>query len=216
MQDHTTEFSASKEHKSSLKVFKERIDILRDKYLSDFVTLKTSQLSEVIPSQCSYVCPFYSSCKSRDKKEEGICKREQELFNTSLHGYVVELEVDPNRPTEIVSVAELATIDVLEARCYEMLAKDGILVETLTGMDAHDSPIFEKTDHPVFKILELLWRRRSQIKRELTATREQKAKFMAELSRKMSPVELMSKLREEARKRDKLQVIEAEVVEKKK
>ena len=141
---------------------KEEIELLKAEHLMNFAIFKTQQLAAIVPAACSN-CPLQNNCKDRTKLK--LCKKERELFNTALYGYMAELDITPDFPTEIEAAATLAVLDILESRCLEGISQEGMLIDTVAALDSNDNPIHEKAQHPHLKTLELLWRRRAEVKK---------------------------------------------------
>ena len=176
----------------SIAVVKDKIQELKNKYLVEYAFSKADELASVVPSQCSENCPIYDSC-DRERANK-ICERELESFNRSFYSYL----------------AELATIDILEMRCYDLISREGLQQEIVVAVNSRDVPIYGKQQHTGVNILAILWKRRSAVKQELSATREQKAKIAAEMSGKMTVAELMSEVTARMRER---RAIDVEVIE---
>jgi hypothetical protein len=174
--------------KSKRQKILDQLRDLRREHLQNYTPLKANLLAKSVPFHCSDECPIYGEC---EETSDDFCGAERTIFLNAFYSYMEELNVDPQAALEVSSVGELATIDVLESRCLNLLSKDGILTEAPT-FPMGDKVVKETSGNPTFEVLQILWRRRSQVRKELASTRDQKQKLAAALAGRKTGAEWLS------------------------
>jgi hypothetical protein len=195
-----------KRNKGPVAIVTEQITSLGAEYLQKYLDFKIKSLARLIPSDCSPNCPFYDGC---DHKKEGICQKEEENYTTSLFSYMTAFQIDPTNLSDVLGASELAIIDVLEARCLQILGREGVLGDSIVALADGGKPITEKVGHPAAKVYDTLVKRRTEVLKGLAATREQKKKMELEMVGKRTDAEVMTDILARAKGR----VIDAEVVD---
>jgi hypothetical protein len=168
----------------------DQLQSLRREHIQNYTPLRANLLAKTVPFKCSGECPLYGECT---ETSDDLCSAERTIFLNSFYSYMEELAVDPQAALEVSSVGELATIDVLESRCLNILSKEGILTDSPT-FPLGDQVVKEASGNPTFEVLQILWRRRSQVRKELASTRDQKQKLAAALAGRKTGAEWLSEV----------------------
>lgn len=180
----------SKARKTKRQQTLEQLRWLRREHIQNYTPLRANILAKTVPFKCSAECPLFGECP---EVSDGLCSAERTVFLNSFYSYMEELNVDPHSALEVQSVGELATIDVLESRCLNILSKEGILTDAPT-FPMGDKVINEASGNPTFEVLQVLWKRRSQVRKELASTRDQKQRLTAALAGRKTGAEWLSEL----------------------
>lgn len=112
------------------------------------------------------------------------CIYEQEFLRTQTERYFEEFNVQPESPTEMHMVAELAEIDLYERRVTQILSitHQDFSQEDLMGFDAGGNMIAREDVSRYLNIKEKLKNRRSKLLESLMATRKERAKIAVQAS----------------------------------
>lgn len=112
------------------------------------------------------------------------CIYEQEFLRSQTERYFEEFNVQPESPTEMHMVAELAEIDLYERRVTQILSitHQDFSQEDLMGFDAGGNMIAREDVSRYLNIKEKLKNRRSKLLESLMATRKERAKIAIQAS----------------------------------
>lgn len=172
--------------------FLEKIEVGKEYYLRNAqeAILQTALLELTFP--CKDECPYESACalkecerpRSRSKEIDKFpygdrCPVEGDLFMRMFYGYIAELQLDGQRPTELASAAELAGIHVWRRRIDILIRDDSdgkLMIEQGMGINKKGDEIVRRELHPLIKYKSDLEKRQTEIKKEFVATREAMAK----------------------------------------
>lgn len=112
------------------------------------------------------------------------CIYEQDYLRSQTERYFEEFNVQPDSPTEMQMVAELAEIDLYERRVTQILSltHQDFSQEDLMGFDAGGNMIARDDISRYLNIKEKLKNRRSKLLESLMATRKERAKIAVQAS----------------------------------
>jgi hypothetical protein len=204
-EDEASEYSSSDESEggplSLLPMDSGMLEELQSKVLATHQTVLASAIDDTLrllvydkTIHCKIDCPYTSACyleekerpsgRKRHPKWGNKCPIECDMIFRFFYGYIVELEIDKSKLTEIQSAAELAATQVLKRR-VDIIIKDQtngtMLIDQGVAIDKQTGVILTKAEeHPLFRVKRALEQRENEIKKELSATREQNLKLKAE------------------------------------
>lgn len=112
------------------------------------------------------------------------CIYEQDYLRSQTERYFEEFNVQPDSPTEMQMVAELAEIDLYERRVTQILSltHQDFSQEDMMGFDAAGNMIARDDISRYLNIKEKLKNRRSKLLESLMATRKERAKIAVQAS----------------------------------
>lgn len=90
--------------------------------------------------------------------------------------YIEQLEIHPDNLVEISMVRDLVDQEVQYMRKTKLLAKEHFVQENIIGIDQDGQPILRKELHLAVELEDKLHKRRKDLRNQLLATREAKAK----------------------------------------
>jgi hypothetical protein len=90
--------------------------------------------------------------------------------------YLEQLDVNPNNLVEVSMVRDLVDQEVQYIRKTKLLAKEHFIQENVIGIDQDGQPILKKELHLAVELEDKLHKRRKDLRNQLLATREAKAK----------------------------------------
>jgi hypothetical protein len=90
--------------------------------------------------------------------------------------YMEELDVHPDNLVEVSMVRDLVDQEVQYMRKTKLLAKEHFIQENVIGVDQDGQPILKKELHLAVDLEDKLHKRRKDLRNQLLATREAKAK----------------------------------------
>ena len=91
--------------------------------------------------------------------------------------YMHQLEVNPENLVEVSMVRDLVDQEVQYIRKTKLLAKEHFIQENVIGVDQDGQPIMKKELHLAVELEDKLHKRRKDLRNQLLATREAKAKM---------------------------------------
>jgi len=90
--------------------------------------------------------------------------------------YMEQLDVSPNNLVEVSMVRDLVDQEVQYLRKTKLLAKEHFIQENIIGVDKDGEPILKKELHLAVELEDRLHKRRKDLRNQLLATREARAK----------------------------------------
>ena len=90
--------------------------------------------------------------------------------------YMEQLDVSPNNLVEVSMIRDLVDQEVQYMRKTKLLAKEHFIQENVIGVDQDGQPILKKELHLAVELEDKLHKRRKDLRNQLLATREAKAK----------------------------------------
>lgn len=142
------------------------------------------------------------------------CIAEKVFIEQRLLDYVDEFDVDPNRPSELALINDLALVDLHKQRAVLFMASgdregegfDFQKVDVMYDSDSGAEIGRAYKEHPIMQIIDRLEKRRHKILDELLATRRSKAEMQAKFHSTGEASQLQQeivRIRELITKRDK-------------
>ena len=133
-----------------------------------------------IPMNCeAEKCIFASTCpllKENLAPKGNPCPIEMGMVAQFTMEYMEQLEVNPNNLVEVSMIRDLVDQEVQYLRKSKLLAKEHFIQENIIGIDKDGNPIFKKELHLAVELEDKLHKRRRDLRNQLLATREAKAK----------------------------------------
>ena len=190
---------------------------------------RTSMFSS-IPMNCESVkCIFADTCpllKENLAPKGNPCPIEMSMVSQFTQEYLEQLDVNPNNLVEVSMIRDLVDQEVQYLRKTKLLAKEHFIQENIIGIDSNTGePIMKKELHLAVELEDKLHKRRKDLRNQLLATREAKAKIgQTQLDTAQAISDILYKVQDIEKQRDKLirqktgqyqidEYIEAEVVE---
>ena len=126
-------------------------------------------------SKCVYAstCPLYAENLAPHGKP---CPIEMSMVSQFTGEYMEQLDVSPNNLVEVSMVRDLVDQEVQYMRKTKLLAKEHFIQENVIGVDQDGQPILKKELHLAVELEDKLHKRRKDLRNQLLATREAKAK----------------------------------------
>lgn len=141
--------------------------------------MRTSMFSS-IPMRCeSTKCIFASTCPllQQNLAPHGKpCPIEMSMVSQFTAEYMEQLDVSPENLVEVSMVRDLVDQEVQYLRKTKLLAKEHFVQENIIGIDKDGNPIFKKELHLAVELEDRLHKRRKDLRNQLLATREARAK----------------------------------------
>jgi hypothetical protein len=139
-----------------------------------------STMFSSIPMNCEAErCLFASTCpllKEALAPRGKPCPIEMSIVSQFTAEYLEQLEVNPNNLVEVSMVRDLVDQEVQYLRKTKLLAKEHFVQENIIGVDSDGNPIMKKELHLAVELEDKLHKRRKDLRNQLLATREAKAK----------------------------------------
>jgi len=140
---------------------------------------RTSMFSS-IPMNCEAErCIFADTCpllKEKLAPRGAPCPLEMAIVSQFTAEYMEELDVHPDNLVEVSMVRDLVDQEVQYMRKTKLLAKEHFIQENVIGVDQDGQPILKKELHLAVDLEDKLHKRRKDLRNQLLATREAKAK----------------------------------------
>jgi hypothetical protein len=134
-----------------------------------------------IPMTCeTYKCVFADTCpllKENLAPAGKPCPIEMSIVSQFTSDYMHQLEVNPENLVEVSMVRDLVDQEVQYIRKTKLLAKEHFIQENVIGVDQDGQPIMKKELHLAVELEDKLHKRRKDLRNQLLATREAKAKM---------------------------------------
>lgn len=141
---------------------------------------RTSMFSS-IPMRCEATrCIFADSCpllKESLAPKGNPCPIEMSIVAQFTSEYMEQLDVLPENLVEVSMVRDLVDQEVQYIRKTKLLAKEHFIQENIIGIDNEGNPILKKELHLAVELEDKLHKRRKDLRNQLLATREAKAKI---------------------------------------
>lgn len=139
-----------------------------------------STMFSSIPMNCEADrCLFASTCpllKESLAPKGKPCPIEMSMVSQFTAEYLEQLDVNPNNLVEVSMVRDLVDQEVQYLRKTKLLAKEHFVQENIIGVDSDGNPIMKKELHLAVELEDKLHKRRKDLRNQLLATREAKAK----------------------------------------
>ena len=139
-----------------------------------------SAMFSSIPMNCEAErCIFATTCpllKENLAPKNKPCPIEMSMVAQFTTEYLEQLDVNPNNLVEVSMVRDLVDQEVQYLRKTKLLAKEHFIQENIIGIDRDGQPILKKELHLAVELEDKLHKRRKDLRNQLLATREAKAK----------------------------------------
>ena len=139
-----------------------------------------STMFSSIPMNCeAEKCIFASTCpllKESLAPRGKPCPIEMSMVSQFTAEYLEQLDVNPNNLVEVSMVRDLVDQEVQYLRKTKLLAKEHFVQENIIGVDSDGNPVMKKELHLAVELEDKLHKRRKDLRNQLLATREAKAK----------------------------------------
>lgn len=170
--------------------------------------MRTSMFSS-IPMNCEgSKCIFASTCpllKENLAPRGNPCPIEMSIVAQFTAEYMEQLDVVPENLVEVSMVRDLVDQEVQYIRKTKLLAKEHFIQENIIGVDNEGSPILKKELHLAVELEDRLHRRRKELRNQLLATREAKAKVgQTQIDTAQAISDIISKVQNFELQREKL------------
>jgi len=134
-----------------------------------------------IPMRCEAErCIFASTCplhKESLAPKGDPCPIEMSMVSQFTYEYMDQLEVSPDNLVEVSMVRDLVDQEIQYMRKTKLLAKEHFVQENIIGIDSNTGePILRKELHLAVELEDRLHKRRKDLRNQLLATREARAK----------------------------------------
>lgn len=162
-----------------------------------------------IPMNCEGAkCIFASTCPLLRESLAPVgnpCPIEMSIVSQFMTEYMEQLEVHPDNLVEVSMVRDLVDQEVQYIRKTKLLAKESFVQENIVGVDDHGKPIVKKELHLAVELEDRLHKRRKDLRNQLMATREAKAKLgQTQLDTAQAISDIISKVQHIEIEKDKL------------
>jgi len=162
-----------------------------------------------IPMNCEAErCIFADTCpllKERIAPRNKPCPLEMSMVVQFTQDYLEQLDVNPNNLVEVSMVRDLVDQEVQYLRKTKLLAKEHFIQENVIGVDQDGQPILKKELHLAVELEDKLHKRRKDLRNQLLATREAKAKVgQVQLDTAQAISDIISKVQSIETQREKL------------
>jgi len=162
-----------------------------------------------IPMNCEAdKCIFASTCpllKENLAPRNNPCPIEMSMVSQFTGEYMQQLDVNPNNLVEVSMVRDLVDQEIQYMRKTKLLAKEHFIQENVIGVDQDGQPILKKELHLAVELEDKLHKRRKDLRNQLLATREARAKVgQVQLDTAQAISEIIDKVQAIENQRDKL------------
>jgi len=163
-----------------------------------------------IPMRCEAErCVFASTCPLHQENlapKGDPCPIEMSMVSQFTYEYMEQLEVSPENLVEVSMVRDLVDQEVQYMRKTKLLAKEHFVQENIIGIDQNSGePILRKELHLAVELEDRLHKRRKDLRNQLLATREARAKAgQSQLDTAQAISEIIEKVQSIEIERDKL------------
>ena len=141
---------------------------------------RTSMFSS-IPMNCEATkCTFADTCpllKENLAPKGNPCPIEMSIVAQFTAEYMEQLDVQSDNLVEVSMIRDLVDQEVQYIRKTKLLAKEHFIQENIIGIDHEGRPIIKKELHLAVELEDRLHKRRKDLRNQLLATREAKAKI---------------------------------------
>lgn len=134
-----------------------------------------------IPMRCeAEKCIFATTCPLLQENlapKGKACPLEMSIVSQFTSEYMEQLDVSPDNLVEVSMVRDLVDQEVQYIRKTKLLAKEHFIQENVIGIDSNTGePIMKKELHLAVELEDRLHKRRKDLRNQLLATREARAK----------------------------------------
>ena len=156
-------------------------------------------------SKCVYAstCPLYAENLAPHGKP---CPIEMSMVSQFTSEYMHQLDVSPDNLVEVSMVRDLVDQEVQYLRKTKLLAKEHFIQENIVGIDPNSGePIMKKELHLAVELEDRLHKRRKDLRNQLLATREARAKVgQVQLDTAQAISEIIEKVKNVETERNKI------------
>jgi hypothetical protein len=139
-----------------------------------------SSMFSSIPMTCeAHKCIFADTCpllKQNLAPKGNPCPIEMSMVSQFTMEYMEQLDVHAENLVEVSMIRDLVDQEVQYLRKTKLLAKEHFVQENVIGIDENGTPILKKELHLAVELEDKLHKRRRDLRNQLLATREAKAK----------------------------------------
>lgn len=169
---------------------------------------KTSMFSS-IPMTCeAHKCVFADTCpllKESLAPKGNPCPIEMSIVSQFTSDYMDQLDVNPENLVEVSMIRDLVDQEVQYIRKTKLLAKEHFIQENVIGVDQDGQPILKKELHLAVELEDKLHKRRKDLRNQLLATREARAKIgQTQLDTAQTISDILSKVQMIEKEKNKL------------
>lgn len=169
---------------------------------------KTSMFAS-IPMTCEASrCIFADTCplmKENLAPKGKPCPLEMSIVAQFTSEYMEQLDVHPDNLVEVSMVRDLVDQEVQYMRKTKLLAKEHFIQENVIGVDSDGQPILKKELHLAVELEDKLHKRRKDLRNQLLATREAKAKIgQSQIDSAQAISNIIGKVQEIEKQKEKL------------
>lgn len=163
-----------------------------------------------IPMRCeAQKCIFANTCpllKENLAPKGDACPIEMSMVSQFTYEYMDQLDVSPENLVEVSMVRDLVDQEIQYMRKTKLLAKEHFIQENIIGVDQNTGePIIKKELHMAVELEDRLHKRRKDLRNQLLATREAKAKVgQTQLDTAQAISDIVDKVRSIEIEREKL------------
>ncbi len=162
-----------------------------------------------IPMNCeAEKCIFASTCpllKESLAPKNNPCPIEMSMVSQFTAEYMQQLDVNPSNLVEVSMVRDLVDQEIQYMRKTKLLAKEHFIQENVIGVDQDGQPILKKELHLAVELEDKLHKRRKDLRNQLLATREARAKVgQVQLDTAQAISDIIDKVQAIENQRDKL------------
>lgn len=140
-----------------------------------------SEMLKAIPLRCKGPdCVYASTCPLQQKKIAPVgqaCPIELSLISEMVYSLARELSVPLDQLHELAIIRDLVDQEIQHIRASKILAMEEMIQEYPVGVDRQGEVVNTKTLHLASEMQERILKRKKDIRNQLMATREQKAKI---------------------------------------
>jgi len=153
----------------------------KDAALNELRSTKTkTAMFASIPMTCkAEACVYQDTCplQAKDMAPKGSpCPIELRIMVQFAEDYMEELNVDPANLVEVSMIRDLVDQEIQYIRKAKLLAKDGMIQDSVIGIGNNGEPIISKQLHLAVDLEDKIHKRKNELRKNLLATREAKAK----------------------------------------
>jgi hypothetical protein len=163
-----------------------------------------------IPMRCeASKCIFANTCplyKENLAPKGEACPIEMSMVSQFTYEYMDQLDVSPENLVEVSMIRDLVDQEIQYMRKTQLLAKEHFVQENIIGIDQNTGePILKKELHVAVELEDRLHKRRKDLRNQLLATREAKAKMgQTQLDTAQAISDIVDKVRSIEVEREKL------------
>lgn len=162
-----------------------------------------------IPMNCEASrCVFADTCpllKENLAPKGSPCPLEMSIVAQFTGEYMEQLDVQPDNLVEVSMVRDLVDQEIQYMRKTKLLAKEHFVQENIIGVDSDGQPILKKELHVAVELEDRLHKRRKDLRNQLLATREAKAKLgQSQIDSAQAISDIMHKVQDIEIRREKL------------